>query len=71
MSFTSGGAWLLTILLRIVAAECRNPWVVIFPTLSALQVARSRKLNARFENGSPEYPANTNSNPTKAILQEP
>jgi hypothetical protein len=34
--------------------ECRNPWAVISPTPSALQAARSRRLNARLENGAPE-----------------
>jgi hypothetical protein len=37
------------------------------PTPSALQAARSRKLNARLENGAPEYPANTNCEPAKSI----
>jgi MerR family regulatory protein len=40
---------------------------VISPIPSALQAARSRRLNARFENGSPEYPANTNCDAAKAI----
>jgi hypothetical protein len=40
---------------------------VISPTLSALNAARSRRLNARLENGAPEYPANTNSDAAKAI----
>ena len=43
-----------TWLRRIVAAEWRNPWAVISPTPSALQANRSRRLNARFENGAPE-----------------
>ena len=30
------------------------PWAVISPTPRALHVARSRRLNARLENGSPE-----------------
>ena len=42
-----------------MAAECRSPWAVISPTPSARHAARSRKLNARLENGSPEYPAKT------------
>ena len=42
-----------TWLRRIVAAEWRNPWAVISPTPRALQAARSRKLNAWFENGAP------------------
>ena len=42
-----------TWLRRIVAAEWRNPWAVISPTPRALQAARSRKLNTRFENGAP------------------
>src|SRR5262245_56413941 len=46
-----------TWLRRIVGAECRSPWAVICPTPRALQAARSRKLNARLENGTPEYPA--------------
>jgi hypothetical protein len=50
-----------------VAAEWRNPWAVISPTPRALQAARSRKLNARLENGAPEYPANTNCDAAKAI----
>jgi hypothetical protein len=37
------------------------------PTPRALQAARSRKLNARLENGAPEYPANTNCDAAKAI----
>jgi hypothetical protein len=49
-----------TWLSKIVAAECRSPWAVISPTPSALRAARSRRLNARLENGAPEYPANTN-----------
>jgi hypothetical protein len=51
---------------RIVAAECRSPWAVLSPP-SALQAARSRRLNARFENRSPEYPANTNCDAANAI----
>ena len=43
-----------------MAAEWRNPCAVISPTPRALQAARSRKLNARLQNGAPEYPANTN-----------
>ena len=39
-----------------MAAEWRNPCAVISPTPRALQAARSRKLNARLENGAPEYP---------------
>ena len=31
---------------------------VISPTPSFLHATRSRKLNARLENGAPEYPAN-------------
>jgi hypothetical protein len=50
-----------------VAAECRSPWAVISPTPSALHAERSRRLKARFENGAPEYPANTNCDPAKAI----
>lgn len=38
----------------------RNPCAVISPTPKALQAAGSRKLTARFENGAPEYPGNTN-----------
>ncbi len=30
------------------------------PYSGALEAARSRKLNARLENGAPEYPANIN-----------
>ena len=56
-----------TWLSRIVAALWRSPWAVISPTPRALQAARSRKLNARFENGAPEYPANTNCEAAKAI----
>jgi hypothetical protein len=37
------------------------------PTPIARQAARSRRLNARLENGSPEYPAKTNCDPAKAI----
>ena len=37
------------------------------PYPRALQAARSRKLNARLENGAPEYPANTNCDPAKFI----
>jgi type II restriction enzyme len=33
----------------------------------ALHAARSRKLNARLENGAPEYPANTNCDPVAAL----
>ena len=40
---------------KIVAALWRSPWAVICPTPSALQAARSRRLNARLENGAPEY----------------
>jgi len=40
---------------------------VISPTPRALHVARSRRLNARLENGSPEYPANTNCEAAKLI----
>ena len=43
-----------------MAAEWRNPWAVISP-------ARIRKLKARFENGSHEFPANTNCDPAKAM----
>ena len=50
-----------------MAAEWRSPWAVISPTPSARHAARSRRLNARLENGSPEYPANTNCDPAKAI----
>ena len=50
-----------------MAAEWRNPCAVISPTPRALQAARSRKLNARLENGAPEYPANTNCDAAKAI----
>ena len=49
-----------------MAAEWRNPCAVISPTPRALQAARSRKLNARLENGAPEYPANTNCDAAKA-----
>jgi hypothetical protein len=52
---------------EFVAALRRNPCAVISPTLSALHAARSRRLNARLENGSPEYPANTNCDRAKAI----
>ena len=41
------------------------------PTPSALHAARSRKLNARLENGAPEYPAKTNCDPAKAIPPGP
>ena len=51
-----------------MAALWRRPWAVISPTPSALQAARSRKLNARLENGAPEYPENTNCHPAKTIL---
>ena len=59
-----------TWLSRIVTAEWRNPCAVISPTPRALQAARSRKLNARLQNGSPEYPANTNWEAAKAIPPE-
>jgi hypothetical protein len=36
------------------------------PTPSALQAHWNRKLNARLENGAPEYPANTNCDPANA-----
>ena len=49
---------LSTWLSRIVAALWRNPCAVISPTPSFLHATRSRKLNARLENGAPEYPAN-------------
>jgi hypothetical protein len=52
---------------EVVAALWRKPCAVISPTPSALHAARSRRLNARLENGSPEYPANTNCDPAKAI----
>ena len=39
-------------------AVWRNPCAVISPTPSFLHATRSRKLNARLENGAPEYPAN-------------
>ena len=51
----------------IVAALCRSPWAVISPTPRALHAPRSRKLNARLEKGAPVCPANTNSDPAKAI----
>ena len=44
-----------------------EPMAVISPTPSALHAERSRRLKARFENGAPEYPANTNCDPAKAI----
>jgi hypothetical protein len=50
-----------TWLRRIAAALCRNPGPVISPFPIGLHAARSRRLNARLENGFPEYPANTNS----------
>ena len=56
-----------TWLRRMVAALCRSPWAVISPTPRALHAARSRGLNARLENGSPENPANTNCDQGKAI----
>ena len=34
---------------------------------TGLQAERSRKSNARLENGDPEYPANTNCEAAKAI----
>ena len=37
------------------------------PYPRALQATRSRKLNARLENGAPEYPVKTNCDPAKAI----
>src|ERR1700752_1121073 len=49
----------------MVAAECRSPWAVISPT--PRQAARRRRLNARLENGAPEYPVNTNCDPAKSI----
>jgi hypothetical protein len=50
-----------------MAAERRNSCGVISPISSALPLARSRKLNARLENGAPEYPPNTNWEAAKAI----
>jgi hypothetical protein len=54
-----------------VAALWRSPWAVISPTPRALHAPRSRRLNARLENGAPEYPANTNGDPAKAIPPGP
>jgi len=54
-----------TWLRSIVAAVWRNLSAVISPTPMALQAARSRRLNARLENGVPEYPANRNSDSAK------
>ena len=50
-----------------MAALWRNPWAVISPTPIALHAARNRRLKARLEKGAPEYPANTNCDPAKAI----
>ena len=56
-----------TWLSRIVAALWRSPCAVISSTPRDLRAARSRKLNARFENGAPEYPAKINGDPAKTI----
>ena len=59
------------ILSHVVKENCgrRMPQSVgvTSPTPRARQAARSRKLNARLDNGSPEYPANTTCDPAKAI----
>jgi hypothetical protein len=41
------------------------------PTPRARHAARSRKLNARFENGASEYPANTNCDPAPRPASTP
>jgi hypothetical protein len=65
---------LAKILSHMVEQDCGRgmpqPCAVISPTPSARQAARSRRLNARLENGAPEYPANTNSDPAKTIPPE-
>ena len=48
-----------TWLSKMVAALWRSPWAVISPTQSALHAARSRRLNARLENG-PRIPRKHN-----------
>ena|SRR5215207_5433707 len=50
----------LSDVVEVVAAEWRRLWAVISSTPSARQAAHNRRLNGRFENGAPKYPANTN-----------
>jgi len=47
-----------------------RPCAVITAIPSALQAARTRKLNARLENGAPEYPEKIKGeNPQRRFLQ--
>ena len=59
-----------TWLSRIVAAEWRNPCAVISPTPRALQAARSRKLNARLENGAPNILQTQTATPRRRFRRE-